>query len=301
MKMNYMNLFSKVRLSILSLTALLLIACAGAAFGNSFDAAAIYFLKESHLLISDEAKNLLISCVSNDRNSKGWAAEIISEDIVYAIEVIAIPQAKIKSNQNSNNQAAVRRSLSRATLRLALYLDNGKLNRQSFSNENAANYALLMSYRSKIKGGIQSFSRAINDDYAVSLVWVKRGSVKEGSKIQSEFQFTEDYCKYLYKTANDLFNAKKFDEALKTFHQIHYMTWANIDAYIGASLCFLKMNQKEDAIKLTSELVNVFSKDMKPDEMANAGKILFNAGQKDEGFNVLELAYGLLKSQGDKK
>ena len=278
-----------------------IIAFTGVSFGNSFDLAAVSFLEESHLSISNEAKNVLISCISNDRSATGWTVEIKSEDTVYALEVLAIPTPKIKSNQNSNNQAAARRSLSRATLRLALYLDNGKLNRERFSNENAANYALLMSYRGKIKGGIQSYSRAVDNNYAVSLVWVKRNSVKEDSKTQSETQLTEDYCKYLYKTANDLFHAKKFDEALKTFHQIHYMTWANIDAYIGASLCFLKMEQKEDAIKLASELVHVFSKDMKPDEMANAGKILFNAGQKDEGFNVLELAYGLLKSQGGKK
>ena len=284
----------------MSLTLFTLFALNGVAFGNSFDSAAISFLEESHLSISDEARNILISCVSNDRNATGWTSEIKSEDTVYAIEVLAIPTAKIKSNQNSNNQAALRRSLSRATLRLALYLDNGKLNRERFSNENAANYALLMSYSGKIKGGLQSFSRAI-DNRAVSLVWVRRSAVKEDSEAKSETQLTEDYCKYLYKTANDLFNAKKFDEALKTFHQIHYMAWANIDAYLGTSLCFLKMNQKDDAIKLTSELVKVFSSDMKPDEMANAGKILFNAGEKDEGFKILELAYGLLKSHGGKK
>ena len=293
--MKNMNLFSKVRLS-LSLASFFLIAFNGAAFGNSFDTAAISFLKESHLSISDETKNILISAISNDRNSTGWTVEIKSEDTVYAVEVLTIPTAKIKSNQNSNNQAAVRRSLSRATLRLALYLDNGKLNRKRFSNENAANYALLMSYSGKIKGGLQSFSRAI-ENYAVSLVWVKRSAVKEDGNIKSEKQLTEDYCKYLYKTANDLFSAKKFDEALKTFHQIHYMAWANIDAYLGASLCFLKMNQKDDAAKLASELINVFSKDMKPDEMANAGKILFNAGKKDEGFNALEEAYKMLSTK----
>ena len=296
-------LFSKRGLSFLSLALFILFAPVNLAFGKSFDTAAVSFLEEAHLSISDTAKNTLISCVSNDRNTTSWTAEIKSEDTVYALEVMAIPTAKIKSNQNSNNQAALRRSLSKATLRLAVYLDNGKLNRERFANENAANYALLMSYRGKIKGGIQSFSKAI-DNYAVSLAWVKRDNVNDSNNAQSETQLTEDYCKYLYKTANDLFNAKKFDEALKTFHQIHYMAWANIDSYIGASLCFLKMDQKDDAIKLASELVNVFSKDMTADEMANAGKILFTAGQKDDGFNTLEIAYKMLKSnnsQGGKE
>ena len=115
------KIFSERRL-VLSLTLFTLFALNGVAFGNSFDSAAISFLEESHLSISDEARNILISCVSNDRNATGWTAEIKSEDTVYALEVLAIPTAKIKSNQNSNNQAALRRSLSRATLRLPCIL-----------------------------------------------------------------------------------------------------------------------------------------------------------------------------------
>ena len=292
-----MNFNSKIRLRLLSLALIFVFAFTGAALGKSFSSAAISFLEGSHLSVSDETRNILISCVSNDKSATGWAVEVASDDTVYAIEVLEIPVSRIKSRQNSNNQAAARRSLSRATVRLALYLDNGRLNRKRFSNENAANYALLMSYTGKIKGGIQSHSRAIGDDYAVSLVWVKRSALGEKINEPSEIQLNEDYCKYLYKTANDLFKAKKFEAALMTFHQIHYMAWANISAYLGASVCFLKMDQKEDAIKLTSELISVFSKDMKPDEMANAGKILFNAGQKDEGFKALERAYEMLSAK----
>ena len=211
--MKTMNLFLKVRLSV-SLASLFFIAFTGVSFGNSFDFAAVSFLQESHLTISDETKNILISCISNDKNSKGWAVEVKSDDTIYALEVLEIPTAKIKSNQKSNNNAAVKRSLSRATLRLALYLDNGKLNRKRFPNDEAANYALLMSYRGKIKGGVQSFSRAIGDDYAVSLVWVNRSALKEDTGGQSENQLNDDYCKYLYKTANDLFQAKKSGQSM---------------------------------------------------------------------------------------
>ena len=90
-------------------------------------------------------------------------------------------------------------------------------------------------------------------------------------------------------------------QALETFKQIHFMSWANVKAYLGASICFLKMDRPDDAGRLASEVFSVLSNDMTPDEMANAGKILFNAGEKDKGFNVLELACGLLKSQGGKK
>ena len=296
--MKNINLFSsKVRLSILSLASLFFIAFTGASFGNSFDVAAISFLEESHLSISDEAKNILLSCVSNDRNSTGWTVEIKSDDTIYSLEVIKIPAAKIKSKQNSNNDAAKDRALSRALVRLAVYLDNGKLNRQNFPNDDAANYALLMSYRGKVKGGIQSFSRAMGNNFAVSLVWGKGAVLKKNAASQPKNQLNDDYCKYLYKTANDLFHKKDFNGALKTFHQIHYRAWADVSAYLGASVCFLKMDQKEDAVKLASELINVLSKDMTADEMASAGRILFRAGEKDKGFSTLEQAYKKLKEK----
>lgn len=280
----------------MGLAPFLLIAFVSATFGNSSYNAAISFLEESHHSLSDEAKRVLLSCVSNDRNSTGWTAEISPEDTVYAVETVPISKAHTKSAQNSNKNSAMRRSLSRATLRLAIYLDNGKLDRKRFSNYDAANYALLMSYRGRIKGGIQSFSRAVGD-YAVSLVWTKRENITAGNTTKSETQLTDDYCKYLYKTAADLCSAGKYDKALQAFHQIHYMSWANTGAYIGVSACFLEMRQNDDAIKLTSELVNVFSKDMTPDEMANAGKILFEAGDKDKGFSVLGTAYKMLNTQ----
>ena len=136
----------------------------------------------------------------------------------------------------------MRRSLTIAALRLAVYLDDGRLDRKYFSNYEAANYALLMSYRGKIKGGIQSFSRTIGYS-AISLVWVKRRDIKSDNTEKDENQFSNDYCKYLYKTAADLFNSGKYDEALQALHQIHYMTWSDINAYLEAALCFLKMGQ----------------------------------------------------------
>ncbi len=73
------------------------------------------------------------------------------------------------------------------------------------------------------------------------------------------------------------------------------MSWADISAYLGASYCFLQMSQKEDAAKLTLELINSMSQDMKADDFASAGRILFQSGRKDEGFNAMEQAYKLLR------
>ena len=298
--MRNLHLSLRGRLSFLGLAPFFLLSTVGVVFGSSFDIAAVSFLEGSHLSISDEAKNALLLCISNDRKATGWTTEVKSDDTVYSMEVISIPRAQIKSAQSSNNNSAMRRSLSRATLRLAIYLDNGKLDRKRFPNYDAANYALLISYQGRIKGGIQSFSRAIGH-HAISLVWVRRKDINTEKTVKFENQLSDDYCKYLYKTAIDLFNSGKYDEALRTFHQIHYMAWSNVKAYLGAAACFLEMDRKEDAIKLTSELVNSMSKDMTTDELASAGSILFDAGEKDEGFNVLKLAYKMLKSVTSKE
>ena len=114
----------------MGLAPFILIAFVSVAFGNSHYDAVISFLEGSHISISQEAKRILISCVSRDQNSTGWTAEIMSENTVYAVETVPIQSAQTKSAQNSNNNSAMRRSLSRATLRLALYLDNGRLDRK---------------------------------------------------------------------------------------------------------------------------------------------------------------------------
>ena len=298
--MKNLHLSLRGRLGFLGLAPFFLLSLVNIVWGSSFDVAAVSFLEESHLSISDEARSALLLCISNDRQATGWTVEVESDDTVYSMEVISIPRAQIRLAQKSNNNSAMRRSLSRATLRLAVYLDNGRLDRKRFSNYDAANYALLMSYRGRIKGGIQSFSRAIGYS-AISLVWVRRTDIKTDYAIKAETQLSNYYCKYLYKTATDLFNSGKYDEALRALHQIHYMAWSDINAYLGAATCFLKMGQKDNAIQLTSNLVNTLSKDMTSDEMASAGSILFDAGEKDEGFNVLKLAYKMLKSANSKE
>ena len=225
--------------SLLFIIMFLLSISSCAAFGeSSFTSAAISFLNNTNLSIPDEARNILLSCISSDKTSTGWVIE--SNSVIYALEVDAIPRAKVSTSQNSINKAAMRRSLTRATLRLAVYLDNGKLNRKYFSHKEAADYALLMSYSGRIKGGIQSYSRE-SGTYAVSLVWVNREALQNTGQTQTqdqrqyEAQILNDYSRYLYKQAHDLFKSGNFAEALKTFHQIHYMSWANTSAYLGAS------------------------------------------------------------------
>ena len=87
----------------------------------------------------------------------------------------------------------------------------------------------------------------------VGLAWVGL----ESDEPLPEKQITENYCKYLYKRAQNFFNKGDYVQALETFKQIHFMSWANVKAYLGASICFLKMDRPDDAKKSASEVFSV--------------------------------------------
>ena len=258
----------------------------GVALGEPLPEAALSFLTQVPL--AEEVRGALASCVSEDRRASEWTVKL--GEVVYALCAIPLPQSAGKSAfvQNSLKQDALNRAQLRALTRLALVLDAGRLDRGRFPNAEAADYALSVAYRGRIKGGLQSFSRVVGD-VAASLAWVDRASLS-GEPIP-ERQLTDGYCAFLYRRAQGLFNAGKFPEALEAFHQIHYMAWANAGAYLGASACFLQMGQAEDAGNLASEMLQVLSADMSAGETAEAARILHHSGRKDEGFAAMDRAY----------
>ena len=266
---------------------------AGAAPGAPLPEAALSFLAQVPL--SEEVKMRLASCVSGDRRASEWTVEI--GEAVYSLCAIPLPQNSGKSAfvQNSLRQDALNRAQLRALTRLALRLDGGRLDRKRFPNAEAADYALSVSYRGRLKGGLQSITRAIGDA-VVGLVWVNRASLP--AEPIPEGQITEGYCAFLYRRAQGLFNAGNFPEALAAFHQIHYMAWANAGAYLGASACFLQMGQPGDAGNLASEMAQVLSADMSHEETAAAARILYRSGRKDEGFAAMDRAYRMAGGGG---
>ena len=58
------------------------------------------------------------------------------------------------------------------------------------------------------------------------------------------------------------FNKGYYVQALETFKQIHFISWANLKAYLGASICFLKLDRPDDAGRLALEVLSVLSNDM---------------------------------------
>ena len=269
----------------------------GTAQSSVFSDSAISYVKAS--LLEQDAKEAIIATISNDLDAKSWVTKF--NNVIYSLCTLNVPEIR-------NQKVVAKKTLERDTLKraslvaqnnLALYLDNGRLDRKIFTDKEAADYALRVSYFAKMKG-LQS-SANIVERIAVGLAWVGFEGISDIDEPLPEKQVTDNYCEYLYKRAQSFFNKGDYVQALETFKQIHFMSWANVKAYLGASICFLKMDRPDDAGRLALEVFSVLSNDMTPDEMANAGKILFKAGEKDKGFNVLELAYVLLKSQGGKK
>ena len=241
-------------------------------------------------LIPDDAKKILSDSINNSPENFNFIAE--TEEFIYSLKILQIPKLKSgnKFAQNSLSSNYAKIAQLQATNELAKYLDKGRLDRKFFNDPDAADYALRVFYSQKIK--IQS-QTSIIDNIALGLVWTAKNNAVNDSL--SEHEIIDNYCKFLYDRAQKFFRNKDFANALKTLHQIHYMSWADISAYLGASYCFLQMNQKDDAAKLTLELIHVLSQDMKADDFASAGRILFHSGRKDEGFNAMEQAYILLK------
>ena len=252
---------------------------------------ALAFLEDTSSL-SPEARRALAQCVSDDPKAAAWAAE--SGGTVCALAVIPVQRSKNSLAQSQMRNSAQKRAQLRAATKLAVFLDDGRLNREYFSDPDAADYALRMSWQGRIKGGLQSYSRVMGET-AVALAWAERSKLKP--EPFSQARLTEDYSKFLYNRALELFKAGKFEDALAAFHQIRYKEWAKVKAYLGAAECFLKMGKPDDAGSLALELVQALSADMKPDEMAEAARILYQSERKDQGFNAMERAYRMVRGR----
>ena len=275
-------------------TFLLVIAFAGAAQCYSFSDAAVSYVEDA--LITDEAKTAITGVISNDVEADEWLT--VSDNVLYSLCVKRVPDIKNRKPAviKTIERDSMRLAVMRAETNIALYLDKGRLNRKVYSDKEAADFALRTSYLAGLKG-VQSSANIINKQ-AVGLVSVslKDNNIEHIGKSLSGKVITENYCSYLYKKAHNFFNKGDYGKALETFRQIHFMAWANVNAYLGASICFLKMDKPEDASKLASEVFSVLSKDMTPDETASVGRILFRTGDKDKGFAILERAYKMLKT-----
>ena len=265
---------------------------AGTAHSSVLSNVAVSYVENA--LIPIEAKNAILAVISNDKNADEWIT--INDNIMYSLCVLRVPESKSKKPAviKTIERDTMKTALIKAETNIALYLDKGRLDRNIYIDKEAADFALRTSYSARLKG-LQTSANII-EHTAVGLVSASLNDVHINETL-SEKTITENYCSYLYKKAQNFFSKGDYGNALETFREIHFLAWANINAYLGASLCFLKMNKPDDAGNLASELFAVLSADMTPDEKTSAAKLLFHSGKKNEAFSVLLNAYSSLKAK----
>ena len=229
------------------------------------------------------AKEKLTQAMSE--NPRKSSIVIEHAEKVYSLSIIPVRKSQSPNIQKSLNMAAINQASLRAALNLAKYLDNNKTSAKNYPDAEAVGRVLLEHYEGRVR--FNSSAKIIEDD-AIALVWSGKGSFP-----MKESELNVKYNEYLYGRGQEYFSAGKYQEALRSFKSIRFREWRNVEAYIGAGVCILEMGSNDYAGRLISEAVSLMSAEMTADNLAVAGRILFEAGRKDEGFDVLERAYNL--------
>ncbi len=228
-------------------------------------------------------KGKIIQAVSENPRSSLFTAE--HSQTVYSLSIIPVRKSQYIDMQKALNMAAINQASLKAALNLAKSLDNHKTPSKNFPDSDTVERVLLEHYEGRVR--FNSSAKIIGEN-AFALVW----SIKANFPM-NESEVNMKYNKYLYDRGQEYFSAGKYSEALRSFKSIRFREWKNVEAYLGAGVCLIEMGSKEYAGQLVSEAVNFAGADMTADDLALAGRILFEAGRKDEGFDVLERAYNL--------
>ena len=145
---------------------------------------------------------------ADDANANDWI--IINDKILHSVYTLRVPETNNKKPAvvKTIERDAMKLAVLKAETNIALYLDKGRLNREVYTDKEAADFALRTSYSVKLKG-VQS-STNIVENIAVGLVSVSMNSIANLEEILPEKIITENYCSYLYKKAQSLFNKRDY-------------------------------------------------------------------------------------------
>ena len=270
---------------------LLLLASMGRAYADEkFQSSLKIFLSEVPALSS--ATDAIIKNLKFLENNK--AISITKHDeFLCSLAAYSVPddsEADVRSELMSMTQ---NRALFEAQMRLAFYIGQGGIDRKLFIYDDGLGTALLAYYQSEIKNkklkGIETAASVLDGEkFAVGLAWISSDTSENiSANVPAYGALDDDYCRFLYKNrALILFEAGRYEEALPVFKNIHDFKWADVNAYLDASECFLRTGYSDDCKKLLTELILTLGEKMTSKNFQRAGKLFREAGDKDAAKNA---------------
>jgi len=235
--------------------------------------------------VSETTCEKLLNKLSSDNK---WGFFSVAEDsgALYSLAVVQLKNDDDVDVALELESAVTNVALLKARERLAFYIGQGNINRNLYRYEDALAKALLNYYTRpdgrKIIGIETAASMIKNSQFVAGLAWISSDTAELlGKDIPQPGTLDNDYCCFLYHNrALNLFEAKRYSEALPLFKNIHDLRWADIDAYLDAAECFLRTEKSKDCLKLLHELQTTLERNMNSDELMRTGKLFREAGDK---------------------
>ncbi|MDR1651103.1 MAG: tetratricopeptide repeat protein [Synergistaceae bacterium] len=210
---------------------------------------------------------------------------------VFCLVASAAPRDS-RDEDVKNELEAARLEMNRLAARrnLMVYLAGSGADRTRYRHDDALGEAISSQYADIAANGIQS-AAGVEGEWAFALVWAAPGvSIALRGAPLASGRLRDDYCSFLYDRAKKEFDAGRYAGALPIFKHIHDLKWANINLYLDASECFLRTNDAREAGKLLDELVKTLGDDMGSDDLARAGRLFRETGDRKSALGAFKLA-----------
>jgi tetratricopeptide (TPR) repeat protein len=124
---------------------------------------------------------------------------------------------------------------------------------------------------------------AVSKDWAFALLKIPEEPLNTlGTQIDEmpEDALDTDYCAALYPKARELFNQRRYEQALSVYRELHSLRWAKPVAYLDAAECFLRMGDPKSAVRLVQESATELEDLMDSALLERAGDIAFESGEE---------------------
>ena len=124
---------------------------------------------------------------------------------------------------------------------------------------------------------------AVSKNWAFALLKIPEEPLNTlGTQIDEmpEDALDTDYCAALYPKARELFNQRRYEQALIVYRELHSLRWARPVAYLDAAECFLRTGDPKSAVRLVQESATELEDLMDSALLERAGDIAFESGEE---------------------